>query len=427
MKKIAFQTFGCKLNFAETSAIARSFPKGEYELVDFSEEADFYVINSCSVTSAAEKTCRNAARYAKRKNPEAKVSMVGCFPQIKSDLVAAYPEVDLVLGNEDKFNLYHYLENPDGDRATEVHNVNINTSKVFNPAYSMNDRTRTFLKIQDGCDYFCTYCSIPHARGRSRSASIAETIKVAQEIGQSESREIILSGVNIGDFGRKNKETFLDFLIELEKVQGIDRIRISSVEPELLTHDIIDLVASSSKFQPHFHIPLQAGNNEVLKDMKRKYRRELYTDRVEYILSKLPEACIACDVITGFPTESDAHFQDGYDYLKALPISYMHVFTYSERENTRALAFSDRVDGAEKKRRSAALHQLSDRKKRDFYNASMGQVQEVLFEAQNHGGMMSGWTGNYIKVVAPYREDWVNTIQEVKLNEMDANGSFIWK
>lgn len=426
-KRIAFQTFGCKLNFAETSAIARSFPLADYEVVPFSKEADIYVINSCSVTGSAERTCRNAARSAKRKNPDAKVSMIGCFSQIKPEIVAAFPEVDLVLGNEDKFNLYHYIEHPDSERSTEVYNVNINKSKKFNPAYSANDRTRTFLKIQDGCDYFCTYCSIPHARGRSRSATIAETIRIAQEIGRSEAREIILSGVNIGDFGRKNNERFIDFLVELEKVEGIDRIRISSVEPELLSHEIIDLVAASDKFQPHFHIPLQAGSNDILRDMKRKYRHEIYSDRVEYIKSKLPLACIAADVITGFPTESETHFKESFDYLSDLPISYMHVFTYSERENTKAVEFQNLVSPKEKKFRSEVLHKLSDLKKRDFYNSAFGTNQQVLFEAQNFGGMMSGWTGNYIKVLTPFDEALINTIRQVKLDNLDLDGNFLYK
>jgi threonylcarbamoyladenosine tRNA methylthiotransferase MtaB len=426
-KRIAFQTFGCKLNYAETSAIARSFPAADYEVVAFHQTADVYVINSCSVTGAAEKTCRNAARSAKKRNPNAKVSMIGCFSQIKPEIVAAFPEVDLVLGNEDKFNIYHFIEHPDSERSTEVYNININKTKIFNPAYSSNDRTRTFLKIQDGCDYFCTYCSIPHARGRSRSASIAETIKIANEIGQSESREIILSGVNIGDFGRRNGETFLDFLLELEKVQGIDRIRISSVEPELLSHEIIDLVATTSKFQPHFHIPLQSGSNAVLQDMKRKYLREVYTDRVEYIKSKLPLACIAADIITGFPTETDFHFNETMEYLSQLPISYMHVFTYSERENTKAILFENKVSPKQKKFRSEQLHILSDKKKRDFYNLAIQTDQEVLFEAQNQGGMMSGWTGNYIKVITPFDENLVNTIQKVRLEKMDQEGNFVWK
>lgn len=424
-KRIAFQTFGCKLNFAETSAISKTFPDLEYEIVDFKDVADYYVINSCSVTGNAEKTCRAAAKGAKRRNAKAKVSMMGCFSQIKPEIVAAFPEVDLVLGNEDKFNIYNFIQNPEGERATEIHNININKTTIFNPAYSSNDRTRTFLKVQDGCDYFCTYCTIPHARGRSRSGTIAETIKVAKEIGASPSREIILSGVNIGDFGKLHKESFPDFLTALEQVEGIDRIRISSVEPELLSHDIIDLVAASDKFQPHFHIPLQSGSNAVLKDMKRKYLREVYTDRVEYIKSLMPHACIAADVIIGFPTETKKHFQETYDYLQGLPISYMHVFTYSPRENTFALKLNNVVSKQDKKERSKALHILSDKKKRDFYSQNIQSEQHVLFEAQNSGGMMSGWTGNYIKVVTSYDETLVNTIRRVKLNTLDSSGNFI--
>lgn len=423
-KRIAFQTFGCKLNFAETSSISKQFPKSEFELVNFGEKADYYVINTCSVTGNAEKTCKQAAKKAKRLNPEAKVSMIGCFSQIKPEVVAAFPEVDLVLGNEDKFNLHHYLQSPESERATEIHNININKSKVFNPAYSSADRTRSFLKVQDGCDYFCTYCSIPFARGRSRSANIADTIKIAKEIAQTDAREIILSGVNIGDFGKIHNESFYDFLVELEKVEGIDRIRISSVEPELLSHDIIDLVAASKKFMPHFHIPLQAGSNQVLKDMKRKYSVELYTDRVEYIKSKLPHACIAADVITGFPTETDALFQESYDYLRKLPISYMHVFTYSPRENTFALKMHNEVSSKDKKNRSEALHRLSNMKKRVFYEENKGLEQEVLFEAQNQGGWMSGWTGNYIKVVRPYEAKWVNTICKIQLDQMNEEGNY---
>jgi len=426
-KKIAFQTFGCKLNFAETSAIARSFPKSDYEVVDFNEVADYYVINTCSVTGSAEKTCKSAAKKAKRNNAKAKVSMIGCFSQIKPEVVAAFPEVDLVLGNEDKFNIYNFIQNPDNERTTEVHNLNINLSKNFMPAYSSNDRTRSFLKVQDGCDYFCTYCSIPFARGRSRSASIAQTIKVAEEIGRSQAKEIVLSGVNIGDFGKIHNENFYDFLLALEKVAGIERIRISSVEPELLSHEIIDLVAQSNKFQPHFHIPIQAGCDAVLKDMKRKYKRELYTDRVEYIKSKLPQACIAADVITGFPTENDSFFQESFDYLRQLPISYMHVFTYSPRENTFASHLPNVVSNAQKKLRSEALHKLSEIKKQFFYQENLGSTQQVLFEAQNHGGMMSGWTGNYIKVVTPFMPELVNSIKNVRLEKLNDDGNFEWK
>lgn len=425
-KRIAFQTFGCKLNFAETSTIAKTFPEEEYQLVDFDDVADVYVINSCSVTANAEKTCRAAARAAKRRNEGAKVAMLGCYSQIKADSIAQLPEVDWVLGNEDKFRLYDFLSKEKAEGGGLVANTNINKSKVFNPAYSSADRTRSFLKVQDGCDYFCTYCSIPFARGRSRSATIAQTIETAKEIGRSEAREIILSGVNIGDFGKLHNESFADFLRALEEVEGIDRIRISSVEPELLTHEIIDLVAGSEKIQPHFHIPLQSGSDEVLKIMKRNYSLSVYTDRVEYIKSLMPHACIAADVITGFPTETDEQFEDSYEYLAELPISYMHVFSYSPREGTYALRLENMVSPQEKKRRSKALHLLSDKKKRDFYSQNIGSEQEVLFEAQNQGGMMSGWTGNYIKVLTPYRPELVNTIQKVRLEELNEEGDFVW-
>lgn len=422
MKKIAFETFGCKLNFAETSAIARTFPKSEYQIVDFKEEADIYVINTCSVTGNAEKKCKQAANRAKRLNPNAKVSMIGCFSQIKPQVVAAFKEVDLVLGNEDKFNLYNYIEHPESERSTEVHNIEILKSKNFMPAYSSNDRTRSFLKIQDGCDYFCTYCSIPQARGLSRSDTIANTIKVAEEIGRTEAREIILSGVNIGDFGRRNNETFYDFLVELEKVRGIDRIRISSVEPELLNEKIIDLVANSTKFQPHFHIPLQSGSDKILKDMRRKYDVSLYASRVEYIKKRLPNACIAADVIIGFPTETEVEFMETYNFLRDIEVSYMHVFTYSQRENTVANKMAVQVSNREKMDRSERLHKLSDRKKSLFYTQNFGTVQQVLFESQNTNGMMSGWTGNYIKVSTPFNQSLVNQIVEIKLDRQDEGG-----
>ncbi len=422
MKKIAFETFGCKLNFAETSAIARTFPKSEYQIVDIKEEADIYVINTCSVTGNAEKKCKQAANRAKRLNPNAKVSMIGCFSQIKPQVVAAFKEVDLVLGNEDKFNLYNYIEHPENERSTEVHNIEILKSKNFMPAYSSNDRTRSFLKIQDGCDYFCTYCSIPQARGLSRSDTIANTIKVAEEIGRTEAREIILSGVNIGDFGRRNNETFYDFLVELEKVRGIDRIRISSVEPELLNEKIIDLVANSPKFQPHFHIPLQSGSDKILKDMRRKYDVSLYASRVEFIKKRLPNACIAADVIIGFPTETEVEFMETYNFLRDIEVSYMHVFTYSQRENTVANKMAVQVSNREKMDRSERLHKLSDRKKSLFYTQNFGTVQQVLFESQNTNGMMSGWTGNYIKVSTPFNQSLVNQIVDIKLDRQDEGG-----
>ncbi len=424
-KRIAFHTLGCKLNFSETSTIARMFPKSEYELVDFKEEADFYVINSCSVTGIAEKKCKTAAKQAKKRNPKAMVTMMGCFSQIKPETVARFEAVDLVLGNEDKFNLPQYLINPEGERATEVHVIDLAKSKVFSPAYSSNDRTRSFLKVQDGCDHFCTYCSIPFARGRSRSGNVDETIAKAEEIGRSNIREIILTGVNIGDFGKGTDENFHDLLVKLEQVQGIERIRISSVEPELLTDEIIELVAKSKIFLPHFHLPLQSGCDKTLKDMKRFYDTALFADRVKKIKELLPNACIAADVIVGFPTEDEDDFAKTKQFIAELPISYIHVFTYSQRENTKALKMKNVVTPSEKKKRSQVLHELSERKRLQFYRENIGTTHKVLFESQDADGMISGWTENYIKVRTTYRQNLENGIIEVILEEMGNDGVFV--
>ncbi|MCK5857453.1 MAG: tRNA (N(6)-L-threonylcarbamoyladenosine(37)-C(2))-methylthiotransferase MtaB [Bacteroidales bacterium] len=422
-KRLAFHTLGCKLNFSETSTIARMFPKSEYEIVDFKSEADYYVINSCSVTGVAEKKCKTAAKQAKKRNPDAMVTMMGCFSQIKPETVARFEAVDLVLGNEDKFNLPEYLSNPQGERATEVYVLDLAKSKVFSPAYSTS-RTRSFLKVQDGCDHFCTYCSIPFARGRSRSGTIAQTIAKAKEVGRTDTREIILTGVNIGDFGKGTEESFYDLLVELEKVPGIERIRISSVEPELLTDEIIELVAKSKVFLPHFHLPLQSGCDKTLLDMKRFYDTALYANRVEKIKNLLPHACIAADLIVGFPTETEEDFAQTKQFIADLPISYVHVFTYSQRENTNALRMQNVVSPPEKKKRSQRLHELSERKRLQFYRENIGTTRKVLWEAEVQGGMMSGWTENYIKVITPYRSDLENTVQEVKLKELNIEGVF---
>ena len=422
-KRIAFHTLGCKLNFSETSTIARMFPKAEYEIVDFKEKADYYVINSCSVTGVAEKKCKTAAKQAKKRNPDAKVTMMGCFSQIKPETVAKFEAVDLILGSEDKFNLPEYLSNPKGERATEVHVLDLAKSKVFSPAYSTS-RTRSFLKVQDGCDHFCTYCSIPFARGRSRSGTIAQTIAKAEEVGRTNTREIILTGVNIGDFGKGTEEHFYDLLLELEKVPGIERIRISSVEPELLTDEIIELVAKSKVFLPHFHLPLQSGCDKTLKDMKRFYDTALYAGRVEKIKSLMPDACIAADLIVGFPTESEEDFAQTKQFIADLPISYVHVFTYSQRENTNALRMQNVVTPPEKKKRSQALHDLSERKRLQFYRENIGTTRKVLWESEEQDGMMSGWTENYIKVITAYQAILENTIQEVKLEALNSEGVF---
>jgi threonylcarbamoyladenosine tRNA methylthiotransferase MtaB len=423
-KKIAFHTLGCKLNFSETSTIARMFPKAEYEIVDFKEEADFYVINSCSVTGIAEKKCKTAAKQAKKRNPKAKVSMLGCYSQIKPDIIARLEYVDLVLGNEDKFNLPQYLSNPESEPATEVHVMNLAKTKTFSPAYSSGNRTRSFLKVQDGCDHFCTYCSIPFARGRSRSGTVAQTIAKAEEIGRSNIREIILTGVNIGDFGKGTEENFYDLLVELEKVPGIERIRISSVEPELLSDEIIELVAQSKVFLPHFHLPLQSGCDKTLKDMKRFYDTALYANRVQKIKSVLPDACIAADLIVGFPTETEADFAQTKQFIADMPVSYVHVFTYSQRENTNALHMQNVLKPGEKKERSQRLHELSERKRMQFYRENIGTTRKVLWESEVQNGMMAGWTENYIKVITSYQAELENTIQEVELEVLNAEGVF---
>ncbi|NQT76148.1 MAG: tRNA (N(6)-L-threonylcarbamoyladenosine(37)-C(2))-methylthiotransferase MtaB [Bacteroidetes bacterium] len=424
-KRIAFQTFGCKLNFAETSTIARQMKEEGYEVVEHKEEADVYVINSCVVTGNAEKKCRAAIRQAKRRNPEARVAVIGCFSQMKEDDLSKMQEVDLVIGNEEKFMLRDYLKDDLYTGACHSFVGDINKSEVFSPSWSSGYRTRSFLKIQDGCDYFCTYCTIPFARGRSRSASIADTINSAGEIASAKMREIILTGVNIGDFGKPNGETFFELIKELDKVDGIDRIRISSIEPDLLDEEIISFVADSEKFLPHFHIPLQSGSDKILKSMQRKYKREVFAKRVDEIKTHMPQACIAADVIIGFPGETEEDFMDTYDFLSRLDISYMHVFTYSERPGTKAAGLNGKITNAVKRERSRRLHELSDTKKTAFYKQNIGTKALVLFESDNSDGFMHGFTGNYIKVKTPYKKELVNEIIEVRLERRDGEGVFI--
>ncbi|MCK4570295.1 MAG: tRNA (N(6)-L-threonylcarbamoyladenosine(37)-C(2))-methylthiotransferase MtaB, partial [Bacteroidales bacterium] len=391
-KRIAFQTFGCKLNFAETSTIARQMKEEDYEVVAHKEEADIYVINSCTVTANAEKKCRAAIRQAKRRNPDARVAVIGCFSQMKEDDLSRMEEVDLVIGNEEKFMLNDYLK--DNSYAGACHSFvgNISKSDVFAPSWSSGDRTRSFLKIQDGCDYFCTYCTIPFARGRSRSATIADTVKSANEIASIGMREIILTGVNIGDFGKPNAESFFDLIKELDKVEGIDRIRISSIEPDLLNEEIISFMDRSDKFLPHYHIPLQSGSDKVLKLMKRKYAREVFAQKVKEIKRHMPHACVAADVIVGFPGETGEDFRATYDFLKELEISYLHVFTYSERPGTKAASLEGKLSNNEKHERSRILHELSDIKKAAFYKQNIGSSRQVLFESDNSNGYMHGFT-----------------------------------
>lgn len=415
-KRIAFQTFGCKLNYAETSAIARKFTDAGYIEEDFKRKADIYVIHSCSVTAHAEKKTRAAVRQAMRRNPEASVAVIGCYAQLRRDELKS-AGVEIVLGNNEKYQLLEVVsgKTPSGNVVSDEL---INKSKYFEPGYSVNDRTRSFFKVQDGCDYFCTYCAIPYARGRSRSATIAETIAVAQKVAETEIREMVLTGVNIGDFGHGSDETFADLLRQLEQVEGIERIRISSVEPELLTDEIIEMVAASAKFMPHFHLPLQSGSDRILELMKRKYKRSVFEQRVNKIKSLMPHACIAADIITGFPDETDADFEDGFRFMESLPISYLHVFTYSSRPGTKAAIMAGQIQEIVKQERSKKLHDLSDRLKRNFYNQNIESIQQVLWESDQQDGYMHGFTGNYIRCRKPFDAGAVNIIETVKLAQL---------
>ncbi len=411
-KRVAFHTLGCKLNFSETSTISRQLGTDHFQLVDFEDEADVYVVHTCSVTAVAEKKCRAAIRKAHKTNPSSNVVVMGCAAQAHPEAFEKMEGVTLVLGNNDKFRLKELLEKQNGQPG---HISDISKIKEFVPSYSANDRTRSFFKVQDGCDYFCTFCSIPYMRGRSRSDSIKNTMKVAHEIAATEMREVILTGVNIGDFGHRNGEKFVDLLRELDQLDGIDRIRISSVEPELLTDEIIELVASSKKLLPHFHIPLQSGSDKILALMKRKYKREVFESRVLKIKSLMPAACIAADVIVGFPGETTEDFEDTYRFINGLDITYLHVFTYSERPGTRAVDFEGHLDEKEKRRRSALLHELSESKKLAFYNSNIGKTFNVLWESDNVSGMMHGWTENYIHVRTPFNPALINKVETVRL------------
>ncbi len=423
-QKVAFYTLGCKLNFAETSTIVRSFTEAGYGRVELEERPDVVVINTCSVTDQADKKCRNIVRRALNGNPNAKVAVIGCYAQLKPQEIASIPGVDIVLGANEKFNLPQHIEGLNDKQTNgQIFASHIKETKAFVPSFSTGDRTRTFLKVQDGCNYFCAFCTIPLARGRSRSANIQQTILEAKKAAQTGAKEIVLTGVNIGDFGTDHGETFLDLIRELDNIESVERFRISSIEPNLLSDEIIDFVAQSERFAPHFHIPLQSGNDEILKAMRRRYLTELYRNRVERIKSKMPHACIGVDVIVGFPGESDAHFEATYSFIHELPVSYLHVFTYSERANTTALRIEDVVEPQIRAERNKRLRILSEKKKRAFYESQIGRSAKVLFEAAEHDDKMHGFTENYIKVEAAYRPDWVNTVKEVTLESMTADGN----
>lgn len=422
MKKAAFYTLGCKLNFSETSSIAANLFENGYRKVAFEEGADVYVINTCSVTDHADRKCKKIVQQALKHNANAFIAIIGCYAQLKPYEIASIPGVDLVLGAAEKFNISNYISDNGKLEKTLVKEGKIKEVNQFIPAFSSNDRTRTFLKVQDGCDYFCTFCTIPLARGQSRNASIAETVEQARMAAEKGTKEIVLTGVNIGDFGQGGNESFLDLIKELDKIEPVERFRISSIEPNLLSDEIIEFVASSQKFVPHFHIPLQSGNDRLLELMRRKYKRDLYTQRVKKIKELMPHCSIGVDVITGFPSESDEDFLDTYNYLNELDVSYLHVFTYSERKNTGALKIKGRIPEGIRKERTNQLISLSEKKRRYFYDQFGGTNQKVLFEAENHGEYMFGFTENYIKVRIPYDPLFVNEIREVKLKNQTPDG-----
>lgn len=422
MPSAAFYTLGCKLNFAETSTIARQFSDAGFQKVNFEDGADVYVINTCSVTDHADRKCKKVVAEALRKNEHARIIIVGCYAQLKPKEIAAIPGVDLVLGANEKFNALEFLPQVKESGQAVVYNRKIKETTFFIPSYSISDRTRTFLKVQDGCDYFCSFCTIPLARGRSRNETIEKTVAVAREIAATDVKEVVLTGVNIGDFGKSTGEDFLSLIRELDKVEGIDRFRISSIEPNLLTDEIIEFVASSQRFLPHFHIPLQSGSDTMLELMRRRYKREVYTSRVEKIRSLMPDACIGVDVIVGFPGETEDEFKITFDYLNRLPVSYLHVFTYSERPRTTALRLEGKVPVAVRKKRTSMLRILSEKKRHGFYESQLGQKAMVLFEAEQNGDEMYGFTRNYVKVKTKYDPLLVNELQPVTLRSIDADG-----
>lgn len=420
--KIAFHTLGCKLNFAETSGIANAFREAHHLVIERDEPADVLVINTCAVTDVAEKKCRSAIRQARRKNPGAIVVVIGCFSQLRPEELAAMAEVDIVVGNEHKYNLVSILEQYQTAEKPIIDHTNIMKTREFIPGHSLIDRTRTFLKIQDGCNYGCTYCTIPKARGRSRSGTTDEIVQLITDLDNKGIREIVLTGVNIGDFGRPKGENLLHLLGRIASLRITARIRIGSVEPELLSNEIIRLVADSPHLMPHFHLPLQSGSDEVLKAMKRKYDTSLFADRIDTIHRLVPDACIACDVIAGFPGETDNQFEEGYRFIESLPLSYLHVFTFSERAGTPAQLIMPKVSSGIKKIRGRQLQDLSDQKKIAFNQRFKGTIREVLLESDRHHGMMQGFTDNYLRVQLPWDPELVNRIKSVLLDEADEKG-----
>lgn len=429
-KTAAFHTLGCKLNFAETSTIARQLTGAGYQKVSFDEPAHVYIINTCSVTENADRECKFHVKRAMKANPDGLVVILGCYAQLKPEEISAITGVDLVLGAKEKFNILSYLDDLEKSESHGIiHSCEIDEADFFIGSYSIGDRTRAFLKVQDGCDYKCTYCTIPLARGISRSDTIESVVKNATEISQKGIKEIVLTGVNIGDYGKgefgnkKHEHTFLDLISELDQVDGIERIRISSIEPNLLKNESIELVAKSKRFVPHFHIPLQSGSDDLLKKMKRRYMSGLYADRVAKIREVMPDSCIGVDVIVGFPGETEEKFLETYNFLNELPISYLHVFTYSERENTEAVEMEGVIPIPERKRRNKMLRILSEKKKMAFYQTQLGKTLPVLWEHENKNGLMFGFSENYVRVQKPFDINSVNEIEYLKLHKIQSDGT----
>lgn len=424
MSRVAIHTLGCKLNFSESSTIVRQLEDNGFDRVDFSDEADIYIINTCSVTDNADKKCRTTVKSVLKQNPEAYVVVIGCYAQLKPKEISEIPGVDMVLGAAEKFNMIEHLHTLKKEEDAIVFNKNIKETQDFVPAFSYGDRTRSFLKVQDGCDYFCSFCTIPLARGKSRNATIAETVAKAKEVAATDIKEVVLTGVNIGDFGADQdyQETFYDLIVELDKIEGISRYRISSIEPNLLSNEIIDFVAASDKFVPHFHIPLQSGNDEILTKMRRKYLSDLYVDRITRIKKQMPNCCIGVDVIVGFPGETEEHFLTTYKFINELDVSYLHVFPYSERNNTTAKKLANKVTKKEKTDRAQRLRILSHKKKRHFYETQLGRSMTVLWEEERQGEMMQGFSENYVRFEAPYEAERVNTLEQLDFSEISENG-----
>lgn len=424
MKRVALTTLGCKLNYSETLTIQRDFEKEGYEITDFENEADIYVINTCSVTQSANSTCRNTVRRALRRNPDAFVAVVGCYAQLEPDEIAEIDGVDTVLGAKNKFRLLELFDDFEKRSEPIVYNSDVNEAVDFHNAFSADDRTRAFLKVQDGCSYNCSFCTIPLARGKSRSPEISSVIKNAELLVEDGFKEIVVTGVNAGDFGRGTDETFFMLIKELDKVDGLERIRFSSVEPNLMHEDIIRYVAESEKMQPHFHMPLQSGSDKMLGLMRRRYQSDLYKSRVELIKKLMPDAAIGVDVITGHPGETEELFKESYDFIDSLPVSYLHVFTYSERPNTHALNIEPVVQDSVRKERTHKLRRLSSKKRYNFDKQFTGEVRPVLFEGPKNNGIMYGWTDNYVRVGIPSNPQYENKILPVKLGER-AKGDYL--